>query len=287
MFLIPAPLYLYYLSVWRNNEVFRLWDAQAGTPAAPWPHYLIAFGPLLLLAGLFWWKRPEKRPQFTILWVWILTAALLLYSPLNPQRRFIQGVHVPLAVLAAAGFVQVLLPRWQNGRFWQKLITHPRYETAKLRRFVIMIFLLGMSLSNIYLWLDVTRIAALEQPDLFFRPAAEAEAIDWLRENVDDTAVILGSYQTGNYVAAQAGQRVMLGHWAETVDFAGKETAVNQFFDGKTSDAWRQDMLVNFNVSYVWFGPREQALGDFDPETAVYLTKVYQNPTITIFYVLP
>lgn len=295
MFLVPAPLYLYYFSVWRSNEVFRLWDAQAGTPAAPWPHYLIAFGLLLGLGGLFWWKQPalsaakgsSERAQFTLLWVWILTAALLLYSPLNPQRRFIQGVHVPLAVLAAAGFVQVVLPRWQNGRLWQSLIARPRYETAKLRRFVILIFLLFMSFSNIYLWLDVSRIAAFTQPDLFFRPVAEVAAVDWLRENAPGTAVVLGSYQTGNFVAAQAGQRVMLGHWAETVDFSGKETAVTQFFSRSTSDAWRQDFLDQFTINYVWYGPREQALGEFNPETAVYLTSVYKNENITIFAVNP
>lgn len=287
MFLIPAPLYLYYLSVWRSNEVFRLWDVQAGTPAAPWPHYLVAFGPMLLLAALFWWKLSAKRSEFNVLWIWIFTAALLLYSPLNPQRRFIQGVHVPLALLAAAGLVQIVLPRWQNGRLWQKLIAHPRYETAKLRRFVIMIFLLLMSLSNIYLWVDVSRIAALTQPDLFFRPAAEATTIDWLRENVAETAVVLGSYQTGNYVAAQAGQRVMLGHWAETVDFVGKETAVAQFFSSSTSHNWRQALLAQFDVAYVWFGPREQALGAFDPETAPYLTPVYQNQSIILYAVQP
>jgi hypothetical protein len=287
MFLIPAPLYLYYLAVWRSNEVFRLWDAQAGTPAAPWPHYLVAFGPMLLLAGLFWWLRPEKRSEFTILWVWIFTAALLLYSPLSPQRRFTQGVHVPLALLAAAGFVQMVLPRWQNGRFWQSLITHPRYTTPKLRRFVTTLFLLFMSLSNLYLWLDVTRTAVLEQPDLFFRPAAEAEAATWLRENVTDTAVILASYQTGNFVAAQAGQRVVLGHWAETVDFAGKETAVAQFFSSSTSDAWRQDLLDQFNISHIWYGPREHALGAFDPAAAPYLTPIYQNQSITLYAVQP
>jgi hypothetical protein len=250
---------------------------------------------MLLLAGLFWWKQPalssangpSEHHKYTILWMWILTAALLLYSPLLPQRRFIQGVHVPLAVLAAAGFIQIVLPRWQNGRLWQSLITHPRYETAKLRRFVIVLFLLFMSFSNIYLWLDVTRIAALTQPDLFFRPAAEVEAAAWLREHAPDTAVILGSYQTGNFVAAKAGQRVVLGHWAETVDVVAKEAAVNQFFSSSTSNAWRQDFLDEFNVSYVWYGLREQALGDFDPGTAVYLTPVYQADPITIFAVKP
>ena len=66
IFLIPAPLYLYFLYVWQTNDIFRIWDTQAGTPSPPWPHYLVGFGVMLLLAGLVVWKRPSSRPHFAI-----------------------------------------------------------------------------------------------------------------------------------------------------------------------------------------------------------------------------
>ncbi|MCP4422021.1 MAG: hypothetical protein GY805_35855, partial [Chloroflexi bacterium] len=115
----------------------------------------------------------------------------------------------------------------------------------------------------------------------------EVKAINWLRENVGVSSIILGSYQTGNLVAAQTGQQVMLGHWAETADFVGKETAVAQFFNGETSPTWRQQLLTQFNIDTIWFGPREQALGNFDPESATYLQSIFQNKTITIYTVKP
>ncbi|MCL4264193.1 MAG: hypothetical protein KJ069_13300 [Anaerolineae bacterium] len=284
LFLIPAPLYLYFFYVWQTNDIFRIWDAQAGTPSPPWPHYLVGFGVMLVLAGLVIWKRPSTRPHFAILWCWIGAVALLIYAPLGPQRRFIQGVHVALAILAATGLVDVLLPRLQRTRLWQRLVANPRYTTPKLNRFMVVLFLLFMSLSNIFLLADVSRIAALEQPDLFFRPADELAAVKWLQEQ-GDSAVILADYQTGNLVAAYTGHPVMLGHWAETADYEGKVTAVAQFFDPATPDAQRQALLNQFNVRTIWFGPREQALGDFQPDAAPYLIPVYQNNTITLYAV--
>lgn len=286
LFLIPAPLYLYYGWVWRTNVVFRMWDAQAGTPSPPWPHFLVGYGLLLLLAGLFWWKRPLRRPDMVILWCWIAAVALLVYAPLGPQRRFVQGVHVALAVLAAAGWVQVVLPRLQRTAGWQRLMHNPRYSLAKMSRFSVMLFLLVMGLSNLLLLVDVARVAALTQPDLFFRPTDEAAAAHWLNEQ-GDLAIVLADYQTGNFVAAYAGNPVMLGHWAETVDFLHKVTTVAHFYDKTTPDEWRQVYLAEFNVAYVWSGPRERALGGFEPAAAPYLTAVYANDTITIYQVTP
>jgi uncharacterized membrane protein len=182
--------------------------------------------------------------------------------------------------------VQVLLPRLHRSRLWQRIIANPRYSTAKLSRFVVLLFLLGMGMSNLLLLADVSRVAALTQPELFFRPVDELAAVTWLKES-SHSGVVLGEYETGNFVAAMTGKPVMLGHWAETAYYDDKVTAVSRFFQEETPNDWRQALLTEYNITTIWFGPREQALGGFDPATAVYLTPVYQNDTITLYAIAP
>ncbi|MCP5094589.1 MAG: hypothetical protein GY943_03440, partial [Chloroflexi bacterium] len=283
--ILPAPLFIYYAYVLQTNDIFRLWDIQAGTPSPPWPHYLVAFGPYLLLAIIFWWKRPSQRPTYTTLWMWIILVALLLYAPLRPQRRFVQGIHVPLSILAAMSVQQVVIPTLTQTKIWQRIAALPRYTTPKMVRLLLMIFLLVMSISNLYLWADVIRTAVIIQPDPLFRPVDEADAIDWLREASKETAVTIGSYQTGNYIASQTGMPVMLGHWAETAHIEEKTAVVAQFYANDTDDTWRQEIIKQYNINYVWFGSREKALGNFQPETKSYLDSIYKNETITIYEV--
>ena len=284
-FLIPAPLYIYYAYVLQTNAVFRAWDVQAATLSPPWPHYLLAYGPMLLPAGWLTWRKPTYRPQFAVLWAWVLAAALLVYAPLNPQRRFVQGVQVPLAIMTAAAFIDLVIPRLEKMRLWQALLARPRYESARLARFVTALFLLFMGLSNAYLLTSVSVSAVIQQPYPLFRPRAEIEAAAWLRQNVAGTAVILADYQTGNYVAAHAGQRVILGHWAETMAYETKTAAVTRFFDAETEDVWRQALLNQYQIDYIWFGPRERRLGAYNPAVAPYLSPVYEGQEIVIYQV--
>ncbi len=284
-FLIPLPMYLYFAYTLQTNAVFRAWDVQAATPSAPWPHYLLAYGPMLLLGGLYWWRRPAKRPETAVLWIWVVAAALLLYAPLNPQRRFVQGVQAPLAILSALGFVDVLLPHLARSRPWQKLVANPRYSTEGMFRLLIAGFLLFMSLSNLYVLASVSTSAVVQQPDPLFRSADELDAVQWVRANLPETAVILTAYQSGNYIAGQGAARVVLGHWAETVDYEGKTAVVNEFFNAETDNTRRQAILQTYNVSFLWHGPREQELGSFNPQLASYLHSVYHNDTITLYAV--
>lgn len=284
-FIIPAPLYLYYAYVLQANAVFKAWDVQAVTLSPPWPHYLLAYGPMLLLAGLFAWKRPSTFSQFAILWAWILAVALLVYAPINPQRRFVQGVQVPLAILTAVSFAQLFIPWLERRRFWQNLLARPRYSVERMVRFVTVLFLLFMSLSNVYLLASVSLSAVVQQPDPLFRPQAEIEAAQWLRDNVGETAVVLGDMQSGSYIAAHAGQRVVLGHWAETVDYKTKTAQVARFFDKNSNDIWRHELMERYKITIVWYSLREQELGEFDPETKPYLEQIYSKNGIILYKV--
>ena len=279
---IAAPLFAYYGWVLQTNPVFRAWDAQALTPLAPWPHYVVSYGVWLALALLGW--RRGKRP-FPLLWLWLLTVLLLLLLPFKQPRRLIQGVDVALVVLATAALVQVVVP-WLKQRHWfQWLAARPRYSEAGLLRLLRLGLVATMALSNLYVWGSMVVTAGWQQPDLLFRPKDEQLAVDWLRAETAVSDTVLGAYQTGNWVAAQAGNRVVLGHWAETVAVGEKETAVRQFFAPQTTDGQRQALLQQYAVRYVWHGPREQALGTFNPASVPYLHPTYHNDTITLYVV--
>jgi hypothetical protein len=284
-FLIPLPLLINYAYTLVTNPVFRSWDTQSITLSPPLPHYFIAYGVMLLLAGLLWIDR--EKGQFVFLAVWVAAVCLLVYSPLNSQRRFVEGVQVPLAILATAGLCRVALPWLEQTRAFRWLAAHPRYSVAGLERLVIVLFLVGMALSNFYILASLSVTMVIQQPDPLFRSRNELEATEWLNAHTQRNDVVLSDYETGNYVAARAGNAVVVGHWAETVDYEIKKKEVFRFFGATTDEATRRELLARFQVRYVWYGPRERALGAFDPTHADYLEPVFSNSDAEILKVRP
>ncbi len=282
-FLLPAPLVLYYAFTLATNPIFRIWDAQAITLSPPLPHYLVAYGVMLLLA-LTLLKR-ARNAKYALLWSWIIAVVLLVYLPINPQRRFVQGVQVPLAILASASLSEVILPLLRSTRLFQRIAMRPGYSVDSLERFLVVLFLFTMSLSNLYVLLSLSVTTAVQQPYPLFRSQGELAAADWLQMNTPHRALMLGAYETGNWIAARVGNRVLLGHWAETVDWQARLDEVTRFYAGDTDEVWRKGLLTRFGVEYVFEGPREKSLGTFDPTGASYLEPVYSNHDVTLFRV--
>ena len=175
---------------------------------------------------------------------WVIAAAVGVYVPIALQRRMIIGVHIPLCVLAALGWWKVIRPRL-GGR-WRDPV----------QRLIV-----GFSsLTNVFL-VAITTMAALGGEAWLYLSDGEFRTFEWLRQNASTDEVVLCAPQTGTFVPAWAGQRVVYGHPFETVDAERREAEVAAYWTGEMDAADREAFLEENRVGYVLVGPRELEMG--------------------------
>jgi hypothetical protein len=282
-----APYLIYLLIVFRANPVFAAWQAQNLTLSPAPLHYLLGYGLVGLLAlagGAYVWRRGDERQAFLL--VWALAAPVLLYLPINLQRRALEGYQTPLATLAAFGLARYgLLPfsRWSPVRW---LTRFRRYTLPRMRRFAVTAVVLAALPTNLFLVLGhIGQVNQKVSPA--FQPGAVVRAVDWLGRRTDPGETVLAAFRSGNYIPARAGNRVFAGHGPETVDSLLKQEMLRCFFAAETDDAFRRDLLRDFGIVYVFYGPDERAAGGFQPAAAAYLTPVYDESGVVIYRVVP
>jgi hypothetical protein len=286
--LMALPVFVYYLRIFASNPAFGAWADQSGSPSPHPLHYLLAYGPLLLLALPAMVEEARERDADSMLpLLWVVVVALLLYAPLKQQRRMVEGVHVPLSLLAAAGLYSYYLPRWERSKTLRKLVTFRQqaYSPRSFRNFMVFLVLVATVPSNLYIEASLAATTA-QHPYPFFHERAENEAIDWLGEETAPSDTVLASYGTGSYIPSRVDHRVFAGYWAETTRCREKIGMVDHFFQGGTTDAWRAGLLTEYDIAYVFYGPREAQLGGYDPEDSAFLSPVFRNDLMTIYRVL-
>jgi uncharacterized membrane protein len=141
-----------------------------------------------------------------------------------------------------------------------------------------------MCLTSLIIWAGSSGLM-FARPLPIFRDTSEIATLDWLAERASLDDVILAAYDTANYLPVRVGARCFLGHGLETMHAAEKERLVERFFDATTDDSWRQDLLEQYGVDYVFWGPAERAVGDFDPRRATCLREIYKTDEYWVFAV--
>ncbi|MFB0546083.1 MAG: hypothetical protein ACETWB_04165, partial [Anaerolineae bacterium] len=287
--LAPGPILVYYYHAFRTDPVLRGWQAQNFTPSPPPLYYVSGYGLVLFLAvlgslhtirevarvrgrplakaiggALFSQTFHQKGERELFPLVWVITVAILSYLPLALQRRMIEGVHIPLCILAAVGLLRGVLPTIYRSRFLGRVTELLAYDRRRARLFMLNLLVAFTVPSNLYL-LASTSLAVLQHNPALFHTGAENEAIDWLKDHGSWTDTVLSSYLIGGYITARIGHRVFWGHWDGTVDLADKRKMVEAFFEARTSDRARRAILEKYNVAYLFYGPQERRLGDFSP----------------------
>ena len=286
--LMALPVFVYYLWVFASNPAFGAWADQSGSYSPHPLHYLIGYGPLLLLALPAMVDKARKADSDGLLpLIWVISVALLLYAPLKQQRRMVEGVHVPLSILATAGLYSYYLPRLERSRTLRKLVTlrQRTYSPRRFRNFIIFLVVMATVPSNLYIEASLA-VTAAQYRYPFFHEREENEAIEWLAQETAPSDTVFGSHGTGSYIPARINHRSFAGYWAETARCKEKLRMVDRFFQEETPDAWRVGLLKEYDIAYVFYGPREALLGDFDPADSAYLSPVFDNDLITIYRVL-
>jgi hypothetical protein len=283
--LTPIPLIAYYLSAFASDPVLGYWSAQNILPTPPLIHLVVGYGLVLMLAILGVVGVIRQRNERRLLLVaWASSALLLAYAPFALQRRMVEGLHVALCVLAAIGLLEFLLPRALASDWFTRFARWRGYRTDGLRRFLVFSIIVATFPSNLYLLVSASFIA-LQRDSALFNKRYEVEAIDWLKDNTRRSDPVLASYEMGRLIPARAGNTVFMGHIIETVQVERKKELAASFFQADTNDDFRRAFLIEYGICYVFHGPRERQLGDFDPSKSEYLTPAYHNSEVTIYRV--
>lgn len=246
---------------------------------------LVLLGPAFILALFTFLRENPLRLQGVddkqlFLKAWFFFNFLLIYIPTDYQIHMLNGWQIPIAILATQGLFYYVVP------FIASRFKAPTSNPQSLQRTLALTLLVLILPTNLYLFawrfFDLSRH---EYP--FYLYQDEIAAMAWLEHHAQPNDVALSSLTTGQYLPALTGLHAFLAHWAQTVDYYGKEAMAKEFFAKKIDNQRRQEIIQQYSVDYIFYGPAERALGNYPLETVPFLRPVFTSSQVQIYAVEP
>lgn len=262
-FTLSSPLVIYTALVFRMDKYLSQWAVQSKTLAPHPMFYLLAYG--LLVPFLYFGAKNITRAYPTLGWLvvgWIAIVPFMVSFPSVIQRRLAEGVWVALVILAVKAF---------DGSF---ITLSKKWSYTMMLTFT----------STIILFAGGIQAVSDPAPPLYIS-VEEAKTFAYVEEKISSNAVILCSFQTGNPLPAWAPVHVVLGHSPETANYRQIRREVAAFYRTDTPPQTRLDTLNRYQVEYVYWGPAERDLGDWDLGAVDFLTLRFQEGAYQIFQV--
>ncbi|MDP8247062.1 MAG: hypothetical protein P9M00_02915 [Candidatus Tritonobacter lacicola] len=267
--LSAAAAYLYTAS--RANPAFSYWSRNMFDPSPPFAWVAANFGFIAPMAviGIFGALAARKRnPGLILLSVWGVVGSLIIYLPFNFQRRLIEGLHIPLSLLAA------------HGIFWLAS------SRKKLRtRFAVLFILLCLPANIMTIAWSVRQLKENNGRLSPYITRDENDALDWLKTHTGRDAAVLAGYRMSNNIPAFSGNHVFWGRWVNEAVFAGRHALVRDFFSSSTADSHRLFFAAENNIRYLFWEKDVARETSFNPYASTFLDPVYRNGEVTVFKV--
>jgi hypothetical protein len=203
--------------------------------------------------------------------LWACLVLLLVYAPFPTQRRYLLGLQSALGVLAAWGWIRIIMP-WFGVRQW-----------------VATIGFVGSAMISLMMLLSLNLLGLnpTDHPEQYI-PSDVLTTSAWIRDHVPPESHILTVLNgqgggNGGYIVWLTGRTVSLGHWVETANFAPKVQAIMNFYALPTSDDERRALLQEYGIDVIWYDQEAINLGSWSPKDADYLELIFSTPTIQLY----
>ena len=263
------PLVLYTFLLFMVDPIYQTWGLQNVILSPSIIHYVSAWG-LVALLGLFGLRSLFRRNlvAWALVLGWLIVMPGLLYAPYNLQRRFSEGIFVPLVGLAMLGLTVGI------GKGWLRRLVS-RYGP---------LVLIAVSLPATGLVWVGGMIAATQSRAPVFQPRDLVATYAFLGRSLPPRAVVASSYQIGNAIPAYGHLVAYIGHGPETPALEFKRGQVSTFFARTTLDVNRRDIYYGMGVPYVIIGPEERTAG-FDPvqQAGGYLQMIFESGEYSVW----
>jgi len=306
----PVPIIAYDAWLTAFVPVYREF-AMEGLLAAPWPviDYLKGYSLILPLAVLELVpaaRSRDARRLFPV--VWLLAAPALMCLPLPARRKFMEGYHLMLCLLAAGGWMAIAprLGRWRApvavagltlmscsqiyvlARDVYAIDLSRRPERAAIRfEAGAMLFPLGRPADRIFApdpWMGGILSRGVDRYDI---PDDLAGVLAWADGHLDRRAVVLAAPSTGLLVPMFTPHRVVAGHLFETLRLADKELGIRAVMDRNLPADARRLLLDRLGATAILVDDRLLALGEWRPAGSAWLRTLASAGGVRLFAVAP
>ena len=273
LFSFPAILWQGY--VLEKNSSFALWATlQSSVPAYAPVYYLMGYGFLVIFAivgVVYAWRR--KVSKYSFLYIWVAVSVILMYLPFLErfQRKFSEGLHIPIAILASLGII-----------WWVNYLGESRRKTKILLSGLIVLYL---SLTNFkVVYRDLRLFKTGER--MYYMNQTELSAVRWLKYNSPPDSVILAANQMGNIIPGISGRTVYIGYNTITSHYDQKyETLKKMLQRPDLKPAMFSSFLRTNGIDYILIDSQMREINAVNFDSYPFLNTVYEQEQVKIYKV--
>lgn len=269
---------LYNLHIIASEPVIAEWLKQNLVYSPPLHNYLWGYGallPLWLVGTVQLWRTKRDNPLWMLFLIWSVIIWVLLYLPLDLNRRFTNAFHIPLALIASVGFLRIY-------RYVRQPI---------IRKFGVGLFLWGAVLSSLGFFFFVSLYFA---PNVYgygyyYSTVEERQVIDFLaRDSAPGQGFLTSDTKLAFTLTSQLNRPVFRGHDHQTPQVLLKQQQVDWFFADQDTDRAterKQTFLQDARIAYVIVNTNRLSIVPQWIGAAAFLEKVFYTDNLTVYRV--